>query len=90
MESCQGQGQIGDQDPVNRQLFNKTICDFRDKVVSFYDKVKNAKPVSENEVINYIQNQIYNQHKPPKLHKFEALQHLLDYLKKYEKPVSQI
>ena len=57
MECCQGQGQIGDQDPVNRQLFNKTICEFREKVVAFYDKVQNAKPVSEAEVINYIQVQ---------------------------------
>ena len=55
MECCQGQGQIGDQDPVNRQLFNKTILEFREKVVTFYDKVHKANPVTEEDVIKYIQ-----------------------------------
>ena len=54
MECCQGQGQVGDHDPVNRQLFNKTIQEFRDKVVQFYDKVKTAKPVTESDVVKYM------------------------------------
>ena len=55
MECCNGgDGQIGEQDPINRQLFNKTILEFREKVVPFYEKVRSAKPVSETDVINYI------------------------------------
>ena len=55
MECCStGLGQVGDQDPINKQLFNKTIMQFRAKVISFYEKVKNEKPVSQKEVVDYI------------------------------------
>ena len=55
MECCStGQNQVGDQDPINKQLFNKTIMQFRTKVISFYDQVKNANPVTQKEVIDYI------------------------------------
>ena len=56
MECCStGQNQVGDQDPINKQLFNKTIMQFRAKVIPFYNKVKEAPKVTQKEVVDYIQ-----------------------------------
>ena len=50
-----GQNQIGDTDPINKQLFNKTIMQFRAKVIPFYNKVKEAPKVTQQQVVDYIQ-----------------------------------
>ena len=56
MECGQDQGpQVNDQDPVNRMLFQKTINQYRDKVRKFYRKVQDIPPVSQNEVVSYIE-----------------------------------
>ena len=55
MECCStGQNQVGDQDPINKQLFNKTINQFREKVIPFYEKVRQAPSVSQEAVVKYI------------------------------------
>lgn len=56
MECGQDQGpQVNDQDPVNRMLFQKTINQYRDKVRKFYRKVQDLPPVSQPEVVSYIE-----------------------------------
>ena len=55
MECCStGQNQVNDQDPINKQLFNKTIMEFRGKVIPFYTKVKQSPPVTQEQVVEYI------------------------------------
>ena len=55
MECCStGRDQVNDQDPINKQLFNKTIMEFRGKVIPFYNKVKQAPKIDQQQVVDYI------------------------------------
>ena len=56
MECCStGQNQVNDQDPINKQLFNKTIMQFRAKVIPFYNKVKDDVKITQDQAVQYIQ-----------------------------------
>ena len=56
MECCStGQNQVNDQDPINKQLFNKTIMQFRAKVIPFYNKVKDDAKITQDQAVQYIQ-----------------------------------
>jgi plexin B len=88
MECCStGNTQVGDQDPINKQLFNKTIMQFRAKVIPFYNKVKESPKVTQQQVVEYIQKEIYQKNGKPEIYPYEALEQMLHYFKKYQQQI---